>query len=227
MGDFWVYRWNGSQSVTIQVVGVDLIDGVLTGRTRWSGGPFDRLEGNTSFDSFFGSRLWRSFRPDVFIDGVGFVDQLQEFNPPLVSSLPLITIGEVVASEGPIVQTLFTDFGTFVQPGTVRATYRYALIEPVSVPFGTFDSIQRRIQLDLTLEVSPGQFQSVRATSRDWLAAGLGSIRIEQDLPDGLNVFELLDTNREFVPEPMTPLLRLPALGVLAALAWRVRKVSA
>jgi hypothetical protein len=225
VGDFWVYRVNEVQDATLQVVGTETIGGVPTTLSRYTGGPFDGTEANGSFDSIVGARLWRGFNPAVFVDGVGFVSVLQEYDPPLLIAPPTITIGEIVTSESPnFVQTLTTDSGSVEQPGAVTAQYRYAFIEPVSVPFGTFDAIQVQIQLDLSIEVSPGTTNTARVTQRQWIVPGLGVIKLENTLAQGVDVFELTDTNREFVPEPSADLLSCAALLTLLACRYRVRR---
>jgi hypothetical protein len=110
-----------------------------------------------------------------------------------------------------------------VQPGTYLLQSLFALVEPVEVPFGTFDAIQMQTQLDLSIEVEPGVVNDVRVTQRIWLVPGLGLIRSETTLPTGTGVFELVDTNRVFVPEPSASLLQFSALTVLVALRVRRR----
>lgn len=88
----------------------------------------------------------------------------------------------------------------------------------------TSGAIQVQGQLDLSIEVEPGVVEDVRGTLRIWLVPGLGSIRFENTLPTGTDVFELVDTNREFVPEPSVVLLDFSALAVLAALWVRRRE---
>ena len=109
------------------------------------------------------------------------------------------------------------------QTGTYGTQSLYALIESIEVPFGTFDAIQVQTQLDLSVEVEPGVTNEVRATSRDWIVPGLGAIRSEAVLPTGVDFFELVDTNRVFVPEPSASLLQFSALAVLVALRARRR----
>jgi len=74
--------------VILEINRTEFMDGTPTLVGRWTGGPLDGLESNVSFDSTVGARLWKSFRPNLFIDGVGFVDQLQEFDPPLLVARP-------------------------------------------------------------------------------------------------------------------------------------------
>jgi hypothetical protein len=145
----------------------------------------------------------------------------------LLIAPPTITIGEIVTSESPnFVQTITTDSGSVEQPGAVTAQYRYAFIEPVSVPFGTFDAIQIQIQFDISIEVSPGMTNTARATQRQWIVPGLGVIKLENTLAQGVDVFELTDTNRVFVPEPSADLLSCAALLTLLACRSRVRPVT-
>jgi hypothetical protein len=227
VGDFWVYKVNGVQDSTLRVVGTELIEGVPTTLSRYTGGPFDGTEANGSFDSVVGARLWRGFNPAVFVDGVGFVSVLQEYDPPLLVAPPTITIGEIVTSESPnFVQTISTGSVSVEQPGEVTAQYRYAFVEPVSVPFGTFDAIQVQIQLDLSIEVSPGMTETARVTQRQWIVPGLGVIKLENTLAQEVDVFELTDTNREFVPEPSAALLSYAALLTLLACRYRVRRCA-
>jgi len=223
VGDSWTYELNGSQSVTLQTTRTELIDTTQTFVTHWTGGPEDGLDGYSSFDDVLGARIWKSFAPSLFIDGVGFVSQLIVYDPPLVSALPTFTLGQIVESKGTVTQTLATSSNSVVQPGTVDATYRYALVEPVTVPFGSFNAIQRQIQLDLKLEVTPGVFNSVTATSRDWLVPGLGSVRIEQTFPDHTDTYVLVNTNRQVIPEPSELMLSAGASAVLLLLRGRKR----
>jgi hypothetical protein len=227
VGDFWVYKVNGVQDSTLRVVGTELIEGVPTTLSRYTGGPFDGTEANGSFDSIVGARGWRGFNPAVFVDGVGFVSVLQEYDPPLLVAPPTITIGEIVTSESPnFVQTISTGSVSVEQPGEVTAQYRYAFVEPVSVPFGTFDAIQVQIQLDLSIEVSPGMTETARVTQRQWIVPGLGTVKVENTVAQGVDVFELTDTNREFVPEPSAALLSYAALLTLLACRYRVRRCA-
>lgn len=88
VGDWWAYRVNGAQNVLLTVIGTESIGGVLAHVSRWDGGPYADLESTVSFDSVFGERLWKNFDPTVFIDGVGFVSQLQLFDPPVNTGPP-------------------------------------------------------------------------------------------------------------------------------------------
>lgn len=223
VGDWWIYRVNGFEDVLLTVIGTESIGGVLAQVARWEGGPYDGLESTASFDSINGGRLWKNFDSSVFLDGVGFVSVLQTFDPPVNTAPPTITIGESLASNGSFTQSFSNGSGSVRQTGTYDTESLYALIESIEVPFGTFDAIQVQTQLDVSVEVEPGVINEVRGTTRDWIVPGLGSIRSEVTLPTGTDVFELVDTNRVFVPEPSASLLQFSALAVLVALRARRR----
>lgn len=189
----------------------------------WTGGPLDGLETAGRFNPSVGVELVSNFQPSIFIDGVGFVDQRQDFSPPVLSSPPEISIGQVVQTSGALTQTYSNAFESVSLPGTYSVAYRLALVEPISVPFGSFDAIQRQIQLDLALQISPAQWEEVRATSRDWIVPGLGSVRQELTFPSRIDIYELVDTNRMFIPEARSASGHLTAATTMAAI-WLSRR---
>jgi hypothetical protein len=224
VGDWWIYRLNGVQDVVLTVIGTESIGGVLAQVSRWDGGPYDGLESSASFDSVNGERLWKNFDPSVFVDGVGFVSLQQLFDPPVNTAPPTITIGDSLTSSGSFTQTFSNNVGSVTQAGTYGMQSLFALIEPIEVPFGEFNAIQVQTQIDLSVEVAPGVTNEASATTRDWLAPGLGVIRSEAVLPTGIDVFELVDTNREFVPEPSASLLQFSVVAALVVLRMRRRE---
>lgn len=85
-----------------------------------------------------------NFQPSIFIDGIGFVDQRQEFNPPILGAPPVVTLGDIVHTSGNLTQTYSNAQGRVSFQGTYAGTYRFAFFEPVSVPFGSFQALQRQ-----------------------------------------------------------------------------------
>jgi len=221
LGDYWNYRLNGAQLVTSETIEFSPAGSVHRMTTKWTGGPLDGTESQSRFDPAVGVELLSNFQPSIFIDGVGFVDQLQEFSPPVLAAPAVFTIGDVVHSSTGLMQTFSNASGSVSLSGTATATYRFAFWEPIQVPFGLFDALQRQIQIDIALEVEPGQWEEVHATSRDWLVPGLGAVRIEQIFPHRTDVYELVDTNRVFVPEPQSALPGFVAAACVLLLRQR------
>jgi hypothetical protein len=220
-GDYWIYRLNGAQLVAVETVAIVPAGGFTYLTSLWTGGPLDGLETTSRFNPAIGVEVLSNFQPSIFIDGVGFVDQRQDLSPPILAAPPTITIGEVVQTMGGLTQTYSNAFDSVSLLGTYSAAYRFALVEPISVPFGSFDAIQRQIQIDLALQIAPGQWEEVRATSRDWIVPGLGGVKIEQTFPGRVDVYELLDTNRMVVPEPATTAQLIAAILSLLMLRRR------
>lgn len=223
LGDYWTYSLNGAQLVSIEVSELVPAGDFTATTSRWVGGPLDGLEGRGRFNPSVGVELLSAFQPSVFINGVGFVDLRQDFSPPILAAPPVVTIGDVVQSTGALTQTLSNASASVPLFGTYATTYRFAFWEPIQVPFGLFHAIQRQIQVDIALEIAPGQWEEVRATSRDWLVPGLGTVRIEQTLPDRTDIYELVDTNRVFVPEPQSALPGFVAAACVFVLRRRRR----
>jgi hypothetical protein len=65
----------------------------------------------------------------------------------------------------------------------------------------------------------PDQTVTGTVTGRDWIVSGIGSVRFEVREGGETDTFELIHTNREFVPEPSQALLAATALLTVAALA--------
>ncbi len=221
LDDYWTYRLNGAQFVTTEVSELVPAGGFIATTSRWIGGPLDGVEGRGRFNPSVGVELLSTFQPSVFIDGVGFVDLRQDFSPPILAAPAVVTIGDVVQSTGALTQTLSNASASVPLFGTYATTYRFAFLEPIHVPFGVFHAIQRQIQIDIALEIAPGQWEEVRATSRDWLVPGLGSVRIEQTFPDRTDIYELVDTNRVLVPEPRSILQGIASAACVLVLRFR------
>ena len=218
LGDYWLYRLNGSQDVLLEIVSLETAGGVMTYTSRWTGGPLDQLQSRIRFDPDSGVEALWNFQPSIFIDGVGFVDQRQDFDPPILSAPPVVTIGDVVHTSGALTQTYSNSQVNVSFDGTYSASYRFAFLEPVTVPFGTFQAVRRQIEIEIAVEIPPGQTEEVRATSRDWLVPNLGAVLVEQTFPSRVDLYELVDTNREPVPEPTSSIQLLAAWAALAGM---------
>lgn len=88
LGGYWNYRLNGAQLVTSETIEFSPAGSVHLMTTKWTGGPLDGTESHSRFDPAVGVELLSNFQPSIFIDGVGFVDQHQEFSPPLPGADP-------------------------------------------------------------------------------------------------------------------------------------------
>jgi hypothetical protein len=100
-------------------------------------------------------------------------------------------------------------------------------VENVDVPFGAFEAIVQGVDLVGIFLFPGGGSTSIIGTTRTWGVPGLGTVRSES-LPDGGGslVAELLDTNRQFLPEPTALLGQLCALAVVLML-WTSRSSRA
>jgi hypothetical protein len=188
------------------------VNGAATQAIETTGGE---LSGTRVFVSGgeSGIRTHRVFTPDLFIDGVGFLDLTATFIPPILFPLSFC-IGDVIEHDGTVLFE-FSDDTAFTS--NVSETRRPTSLEEITVPFGTFETLKFQEVSRFFGTVGGTPIETI-ATAVVWNEGGLGTVRSEVSLDGETDVAVLVDTNRTPVPEPSPLILGLSALAALAGL---------
>ena len=221
-GDFVLSRDGAGHGAWSTVKGYEVVNGVTTLMTEGS-------LGSRSYDTndVEGARIHRAFWSNFEFDEGRAADRTTTFTPPLRRSDSAFAVGDVIRSrsaaayeyaEGP------------PEAGDYDVTTIIVGHQTVSVPFGTFEAVQM-LELTRAKSVFSGVSVAEREVCVAWRVAGLGlvkSIRRGFTIRDGdfyylpLEEFELVDTNRTFVPEPGGGALTWAAIATLGVL-YRMR----
>jgi hypothetical protein len=215
-GDFSTFLVNGLNLQTETVLpGFFPVSGVQTQVIETAGGEFSGSQTFLTRDAT-GVKVYGAFTPNLFVDGVGFVDGSITLTPPIATP-PIICLGEFIQNAG---TGLFEYSEGTVFTLNYSDVARIIGLEQVTVPYGTFDAlkIQEELRFFGTVEGSPIE---LRSTSVVWSVAGLGQVKAEITEDGNTDVFELVDTNRQEVPEPSAALMGLTSIITVAVLARR------
>jgi hypothetical protein len=185
----------------------NIVNGVPTSITQDRGGLFPgRLLLRTSDGD--GVRIHLVFVPNLFDPAIGFYDRQAIYVPPLKVMEQRVFLGEEDSRSGTVFVT--ASDGSSAEFPYQRTSRIRPHTEWVTVPFGgPFETI--------VIERDDGG----EASSIDWIASGLCSVRSEFRQDGVLTTSELVDTSRVYTPEPSSPLLQFAALVVLGVLRRR------
>jgi hypothetical protein len=215
-GNFSTFLVNGLNLQTETVLpGFFPVSGVQTQAIEITGGELDGSQSFLTRDAT-GAKVYGAFTPNIFIDGVGFIDGWVTLTPPIATP-PIICLGEFIQNAG---TGLFEYSEGTVFTLNYSDVARIIGLEQVTVPYGTFDAlkIQEELRFFGTVEGSPIE---LRSTTVGWSVPGLGQVKAEITEDGNTDVFELVDTNRQEVPEPSAALMGLTSIITVAVLARR------
>jgi hypothetical protein len=191
VGNFWEYDESGA-SITFTVTGTENVGGTDTFVTLQTGGAESGSTENRTSDEN-GVRLFKAEGPTP----QGFL--IAEIVPALLELPATFELGDTFGSSG----NVFAQLGTF-PPQTIpySSNDRIVGVDPVTVPFGTFDDA---VLVDSTLDIG-----GTITSGQVWYVQDLGIVK---QVVQGVGTLELVTTN---VPEPGTFLLLAGGLVVLA-----------
>ena len=185
-GTTWKYLVDGKKTMTVSVLNKTVeIGGVET--TVFYYLPGGAKEFYTSDSN--GIRLHRIFQPNVYIEGVGYINFSLTFIPPVVYADEWVQIGQTFESSG-IVRT-----NNLPLVGVVEflydASFTFEGFDNVTVPAGSFFDVGV-LSGTLTIEGEP-ESQGL------YLAEGFGAIKMTDTFEGNTQNAELLSTNAGYV----------------------------
>lgn len=196
-GGTWNYRNTGdNELITARVVGTDVVNGTTVIRQ-------DDGVGNTfSLTNDINGLRLHQFRTD-------FPSARIVFSPPIPMANAQANVGENLTSVG-TADFIIPRAGSF--PFKYTSTARIVAQEPVSVPFGEFNTIRLEFTFGLTGSINGTQIIDDSVTSIFSLAPGIGAVL---DNEGELGKLELINTNTcDASYSQNTKTLRLPVVNV-------------
>lgn len=229
-GDFaTVVNGEGYESSSSVLGGYELVNTVPTLVTEGSSGTRSYTT-NDEEGVQYHRHFWPGYSPD---GGVTTVDRTTTFTPPRLHAEPTFAIGDAIRSIGDATHE-------YSQGPSETTEYDVTTLivghQTVTVPFGTFDALQV-----LRLGRATGTISGVSIAERErlvtWRVPGLGVVKTRRDgfsIRDGdffytpIVELELVDTNRQFVPEPNARAAMWVALATLGVVrcARRLRVIA-
>ena len=182
-GTVWQFLVDGQHEVTREVFGKKTnVNGISTSVVKYID---ENIKEYYTADSN-GVLLHRQYQPNVYVQGVGWVNIDVTFDPPINFSGTVV--GGTFRSQG-AARTKVSSRGTYDFGYTADTTIEAT--ENISVPAGNFDTI--RVRGSITL-LSP--YGSYTTSSTRYLAAGIGIVKnVSTDTQGTTSTAELVYTN--------------------------------